>query len=86
MKALIVRDITHPYFFPVKRVVVPEANNLLLAVDSSGNFSVSDGFEIEKESFRVEGEIDVLDELVREAIEFIRVREGFREKIESLFK
>ncbi len=69
-------------FFNVTWVLIPEANNLAITPHQN-NLFVRDGFLAEKDCM-VLREVDVPDDLVKKAIEFMKLRNELRPKFEEI--
>lgn len=91
MKALIVEEVVygdgvlayvHHHTFPVKRLVIPEAGNLVVTVHN-GEVHILDGFDRLQECKILE-EVDVSDDFVARAKKFVKVRKTLLEEAVAL--
>lgn len=81
-----VLDWTHGMTYEVKRIFVPDADNLVITPHRDQVYAWT-GFE--GEECTVIKEIEVPDELVEEALAFVKVKNkfnGLKEKFEELIK
>lgn len=76
-------DWTHGAGYHVKRIVIPNANDLAITSHGGQLYAVV-GY---KDEYEVLGEVDVPDALVEEALTFVRAKDrfdGFREQFDAL--
>lgn len=80
-----VLDWSHGMTYEIKRIFVPEADNLVITPHRNQIYAWT-GFDRE---YKVIKEIEVPDELVKEALAFAKMKnkfDGLREKFEELLK
>jgi hypothetical protein len=67
-------DFTHGFSHTVKRILVPDADNLVITPHEGEVYAWTGGLEGE---YEVIGEVDVPDELVVRALAFARAKKEF---------
>jgi hypothetical protein len=80
-----VLDWTHGMIYEIKRIFIPDADNLVITPHNKQVYAWT-GFEGE---YTIIKEIEVPDELVKEALAFVRMKnkfDGLKEKFEALLK
>lgn len=73
---------THDQGFDVKRILVPEADNLVIT-PYKGEIYVANGFD--DSNAKLIKEIEIPDELVQKALEFVRMKDEF-DNLEGQFR
>ena len=74
----------HGDFYQIKRILVPEANNLVITINER-NLYVWENFEWDAEC-EVRHQIDIPDDLVQKAIDFMNGKKELIEKLQSYLK
>jgi len=80
-----VLDWSHGMTYEIKRIFVPDADNLVITPHQNQVYAWT-GFDRE---YKVIKEIEVPDELVKEALAFVKIKnkfDGLKEKFEALLK
>lgn len=80
-----VLDWSHGMTYEIKRIFVPDADNLVITPHHNQVYAWT-GFNREHKVIK---EIEVPDELVKEALAFVKIKnkfDGLREKFEALLK